>query len=153
MNAQSPKLNIQKKFQAPMLESRPRPALAETARCLLRIAMWSFTGALSFGPGTCAFAAVPDDPAAEWASFQVAEGFEVSLFASEKDGVVKPIQMRFDARGRLWVISSTVYPQIEPGQRPNDKVLVLEDPAAHGRCTKTTVFADALMIPSEIELS
>ena len=93
-----------------------------------------------------------DDPAAELASFRVADGFEVNLFASEKDGVLKPIQMRFDARGRLWVIGSTVYPQIEPGQVPNDKVLILEDTAGVGRCTKTTVFADGLMIPTGIEL-
>jgi putative heme-binding domain-containing protein len=86
------------------------------------------------------------------ASFDVADGFEVSLFASEMDGVVKPIQMRFDARGRLWVIGSTVYPQIEPGQIPNDKVLILEDTNGDGRCDKSTVFADGLMIPTGIEL-
>ena len=68
------------------------------------------------------------DAATELASFKIADGFEVQLFASEKDGVVKPIQIRFDARGRLWVIGSTVYPQIEPGQKPDDKVL---DPSRH----------------------
>ena len=67
----------------------------------------------------------PDDPSAELATFQVADGFEVNLFASEKDGVVKPIQIRFDARGRLWVIGSTVYPQIKPGELPDDKVLIV----------------------------
>src|ERR1043166_9433811 len=61
--------------------------------------------------------------------------------------------MRFDARGRLWVIGSTVYPQIAPGQVPNDKVLVLDDTAGEGRCSKTTVFADGLMIPTGIELA
>jgi putative heme-binding domain-containing protein len=92
------------------------------------------------------------NPSAELASFQIADGFEVNLFASEKDGVVKPIQIRFDARGRLWVIGSTVYPQIEPGQIPNDKILVLEDSDHDGRCDKTTVFAQGLMIPTGIEL-
>src|SRR2546423_9018485 len=94
-----------------------------------------------------------DDPSAELASFQIAEGFEVNLFASERDGVVKPIQIRFDARGRLWVIGSTVYPQIEPGQAPNDKLLILEDTAGEGRCGKTTVFAEGLMIPTGLELA
>ena len=93
-----------------------------------------------------------DDPAAELASFQVADGFQVNLFASEKEGVMKPIQMRFDARGRLWVIGSTVYPQIKPGETPNDKVLILEDTDGNGRCDKTTVFADGLMIPTGIEI-
>src|SRR5206468_6335228 len=89
---------------------------------------------LGAGHSTFAAAAADDDPASELASFQVAEGFEVNLFASEKDGVVKPIQIRFDPRGRLWVIGSTVYPQVEPGQVPNDKLLILEDSDGDGRC-------------------
>ena len=54
-------------------------------------------------------AAEPDinDPAAELASFKLPPGFQANLFASEKDGVMKPIQIRWDARGRLWVIQST----------------------------------------------
>jgi putative heme-binding domain-containing protein len=102
--------------------------------------------------GAASAAENPDDPAAELASFQIAEGFEAHLFASEKDGVIKPIQIRFDTRGRLWVIGSTVYPQIEPGQTPNDKVLILEDTNGDGRSDRTTVFADGLMIPTGIEL-
>src|SRR5213596_3293468 len=113
---------------------------------------WRFLGACSLVLGASALAAYADDPAAELASLQVADGFAVNLFASEKDGVIKPIQMRFDARGRLWVIGSTVYPQLEPGQVPNDKLLILEDTNGDGRCDKTTVFADGLMIPTGIEL-
>src|SRR5205823_6421830 len=93
-----------------------------------------------------------DDPSSELSSFQIADGFEVRLFASEKDGVVKPIQIRFDARGRLWVIGSTVYPQIKPGEVPNDKVLILEDTQGRGYCDKVTTFADGLMIPTGIEV-
>ncbi|MGZ8920446.1 MAG: PVC-type heme-binding CxxCH protein, partial [Limisphaerales bacterium] len=98
------------------------------------------------------FAAEEHDPASEFASFSIASGFHVALFASEEDGVVKPIQIRFDAQGRLWVIGSTVYPQLEPGEVPNDKVLVLEDTDRDGKSDKTTVFADGLMIPTGIEL-
>lgn len=102
---------------------------------------------------TCFFSdASEHDPAAELASFSIAPGFEVSLFASEKHGVVKPIQIRFDPQGRIWVIGSTVYPQLEPGEKPNDKVLVLEDTDRDGKCDKTTTFADGLMIPTGIEL-
>lgn len=89
---------------------------------------------------------------AELASFTVLPEFEVNLFASEANGVVKPIQIRFDPRGRLWVIGSTVYPQLEPGQKPDDKILILEDTDRDGRADKTTVFADGLMIPTGIEL-
>ncbi len=93
----------------------------------------------------------PHDPETERASFRVAPGFEVNLFASERDGVIKPIQIRFDPDGRLWVVGSTVYPQIHPGQPAEDKVIVLEDRDGDGRADRSTVFADGLMIPSGIE--
>ena len=91
-------------------------------------------------------------PAEELASFKVADGFEVNLFASENDGVIKPIQMRWDARGRLWVVGSITYPQLKPGEKPDDRVLILEDTNRDGRADKTTVFADGLLIPTGLEL-
>ena len=94
----------------------------------------------------------PLSPESEQASFKVLPGFEVSLFASERDGVIKPIQIRFDAAGRLWVAGSTVYPQLAPGQQPNDKILILEDTDHDGRVDRTTVFADGLMMPTGLEL-
>ncbi|MDB5301972.1 MAG: hypothetical protein JWO87_3635, partial [Phycisphaerales bacterium] len=94
----------------------------------------------------------PDDPATERATFTVAPGFDVALFASEKDGVVKPIQIRFDPRGRLWLVQSSAYPQPKPGEVPDDKVLILEDTTGSGRCDKVTVFAGGLTIPTGIEL-
>src|SRR6266446_4667152 len=66
------------------------------------------------------------DPEIERRSFQVAEGFEVNLFAADPL-LAKPIQMNVDAAGRLWIASSEVYPQIRPGQKANDKIIVLED--------------------------
>src|SRR5712671_4012016 len=94
---------------------------------------------------------IPDpDPEIERRSFLVADGFEVNLFAADPV-LAKPIQMNFDPRGRLWVVSSEVYPQIKPGQAANDKVLVLEDADGDGRAEKTTVFADGLLIPTGIE--
>jgi putative heme-binding domain-containing protein len=94
-----------------------------------------------------------DDPAAELASFKLPPGFQANLFASEKDGVIKPIQIRWDTRGRLWVIGSQTYPQLVPGEEPNDKVLILEDTNGDGVCDKTTVFADGLMIPTGLEIA
>ncbi|MFM7128881.1 MAG: PVC-type heme-binding CxxCH protein [bacterium] len=90
------------------------------------------------------------DPEVERASFQVAEGFEVSLYAADPR-IAKPIQMNFDPQGRLWIASSEVYPQIEPGQKANDKILILEDTDRDGKSDKTTVFADGLLIPTGVE--
>src|SRR5581483_5677213 len=53
--------------------------------------------------------------------------------------------------GRLWVACSEAYPQIKPGQKANDKVIVLEDADGDGRADKTTVFADGLLIPTGVE--
>ncbi|MCB1079878.1 MAG: hypothetical protein KDM64_18815, partial [Verrucomicrobiae bacterium] len=60
--------------------------------------------------------AKPQSPEEELASFQILDGFEVNLFADEEDGVVKPIQMRWDENGRLWVACALSYPQIKPGE-------------------------------------
>jgi putative heme-binding domain-containing protein len=102
-----------------------------------------------------AFAQQPDrsDPATELASFKLPPGFAANLWASEKEGVIKPIQMRWDARGRLWVIQTVTYPQLKPGEVPNDKVLILEDTTGAGRADKVTVFADGLMIPTGLEIA
>jgi len=92
----------------------------------------------------------PPDPELELQSFQVAPGFEVNLFASDPQ-IAKPIQINFDRRGRLWVASSEVYPQIQPGQQANDKVIVLEDADGDGVAERSTVFAQGLLIPTGIE--
>jgi putative heme-binding domain-containing protein len=82
--------------------------------------------------------------------FEIAPGFEISLYA-ESPLLAKPIQMNFDPRGRLWVASSSVYPQIEPGQQANDKIILLEDTKGVGKVDKSTIFADGLLIPTGVE--
>jgi putative heme-binding domain-containing protein len=92
----------------------------------------------------------PDpDPQKELASFKVAEGFEVTLFASDPM-VAKPIQMNWDAEGRLWVVSSTVYPHLKTGESANDKIFVLEDTDGDGKADKSTIFAEGLIQPTGI---
>jgi putative heme-binding domain-containing protein len=105
---------------------------------------------LSAAPSRGAVAAVDkSDPQVEQASFKVADGFEVNLFAADPM-VRKPIAMNFDADGRLWIASSSTYPQIKPGEQPHDQVIVLEDTIGSGKADKSTVFADGLFIPTGI---
>lgn len=82
-------------------------------------------------------------------AFETDPQLEVNLFA-QNPLLAKPIQMNFDPDGRLWVVSSSVYPQIEPGQEANDKVLVLEDRDGDGSAETSTVFADGLLIPTGV---
>ena len=82
--------------------------------------------------------------------FNMGEGLQIQLFA-QNPHLAKPIQMNFDAKGRLWVASSEVYPQILPGQMASDKIIILEDLNNDGQADKSTVFADNLLIPTGIE--
>src|SRR6185503_13356203 len=83
-------------------------------------------------------------------TFELAPDLEVTLWA-ENPRLAKPIQMNFDPEGRLWVASSSVYPQIQPGQAAKDKILVLEDTDGDGKAEESTVFADGLLIPTGVE--
>src|SRR5262245_24684812 len=86
---------------------------------------------------------------------KVAKGLKVQLFASEKDFpglMVNPVQMSFDAKGRLWVAVWPTYPHWRPKEKMNDKILVLEDTDADGKADKCTVFADGLHCPTGFEL-
>ena len=102
-----------------------------------------------------------DRPINEWLeageelkAFNIDPRLEVNLFASEAQfpDLAKPIQMRFDSRGRLWVSCSTTYPQVIPGEEPNDKIVILEDTDHDGRADKCSVFATGLHIPLSFEL-
>jgi putative heme-binding domain-containing protein len=94
---------------------------------------------------------VPPDPELERKTFKVPEGFEVTLFAADPL-IAKPIQINFDYRGRLWVATSSIYPQVLPGEIPNDKIVILEDTDGDGKADKSTVWADGLFIPTGIEI-
>lgn len=96
--------------------------------------------------------AKPQSPEEELASFQIMDGFAVNLFASEADGIVKPIQMRWDERGRLWVACAVSYPQIKPGEKANDYVLVCEDTDGDGKADKFHKFVEGLFMPAGLEL-
>ena len=87
-------------------------------------------------------------------TFTLPEGYEINLFASEEDfpDLRKPVQMTFDAKGRLWVTTMASYPMYLPGHPVDDKILIFEDTDGDGKADKQTVFADKLHVPTGIEL-
>jgi putative heme-binding domain-containing protein len=88
----------------------------------------------------------PLSPADEQKALKVPDGFEVQLVASEPQ-IQKPIQMAFDAKGRLWVTTSHHYPFAAPKGQAHDKLFVLSDFGPDGKAAKVQVFADFLNIP------
>jgi len=99
-------------------------------------------------------------PEQERAGFHVPPGFEVQLFASEPM-INKPINMAFDARGRLWVSSTVEYPYAADKSRWSDEkgthvkdsrdaIKILEDTDGDGKADKVTDFADGLNIPTGV---
>lgn len=88
-------------------------------------------------------------PADEQAAFKVDPRFKVNCFASEEDfpEMACPIAMRWDSQGRLWVSTSITYPHVYPGQKPQDKIIILEDTDQDGKADKCTTWADDLHIP------
>ncbi|MEJ0054325.1 MAG: PVC-type heme-binding CxxCH protein [Bacteroidota bacterium] len=89
----------------------------------------------------------PRTPEAELAGLKVPPGFEITLFASEPD-IDKPINLAFDAKGRLWVTSSFEYP-FPSSQTPKgtDRITILEDTDHDGKADKFTDVVDTVNIP------
>src|SRR6266516_4284703 len=86
-------------------------------------------------------------PELEQKSFHVPPGFEVQLVAAEPD-IAKPMNLAFDATGRLWVTTSREYPFPAPPDKPaRDRIMIFEDFGPDGRARKVTKFADGLNIP------
>lgn len=85
-------------------------------------------------------------PADELKKFKLPEGFTAQLVASEPE-IQKPMQMCFDAKGRLWVTTSHLYPFPAEAGKGTDKLFVLSDFGDDGRAKKIEVFDDKLNIP------
>ena len=88
----------------------------------------------------------PKTPEDERKTFKLPPGFEAQLVASEPD-IRKPIQMAFDAKGRLWVTTSEEYPFAAVGRPGKDRLYVLDDFGPDGKAKKVSIFADDLNIP------
>lgn len=132
----------------------------------MKNARWFATAVLI---ATTAFAQAPPlvvetdplPPDQQRAKFHLPPGFEIQLVVSEPL-IGQPLNMNFDAAGRLWVTSSVEYPYpcagegVEPRDPrwgkpsehpPRDWLTVIEGIGDDGTPTKVTRFAEGLNIP------
>ncbi|GAA0879740.1 GDSL-type esterase/lipase family protein [Algoriphagus jejuensis] len=89
-------------------------------------------------------------------TIRVPEGYKLELFASEQEfpDLANPVQLSFDNKGRLWVATMPSYPHYKPGDnRPQDKLIILEDTNGDGKADKQTTYADNLHIPVGFEIA
>ncbi|RIK81024.1 MAG: hypothetical protein DCC68_09795 [Planctomycetota bacterium] len=107
-------------------------------------------------------------------TFKVAEGFEISLVASEPD-IRQPVAMNFDERGRLWVVQYLQYPDPaglkkvkvdqymrtrfdrvpEPpprGPKGADRITICEDTDGDGRADKFKDFVAGLNMATGVAI-
>lgn len=86
-------------------------------------------------------------PQEEATHFRLPPGFVAQLVAAEPK-IKKPINLAFDARGRLWVTCSEEYPYpAMAGREPRDQIVILSDFAPTGEARRVEVFANKLNIP------
>ena len=64
----------------------------------------------------------PLSPEEQLKKFKLAEGFVIELIASEKNGIINPIDLTFDDAGRLWTQTAEMYPLDPLGDKPNRAV-------------------------------
>lgn len=89
-------------------------------------------------------------PADEQTKFILPPGFEIQLVASEPE-IAKPISTCFDARGRLWVAETRVYPfESASDKTPRDTIRILSNFGEDGRAHTIETFADGLNTPDAV---
>ena len=98
--------------------------------------------------------APPLSPSEALASFKLQPGFRIELVASEPL-IHDPIAIRFDTRGRIWVLEMSGYMPNPDGRgedQPIGKVAVLEDTDHDGKPDRRTEFLTGLVMPGAISL-
>jgi putative heme-binding domain-containing protein len=94
-----------------------------------------------------------DPGEASISKMKVPPEMKVSLFACEQQfpELVKPVQISFDTKGRLWVACWKSYPHWKPTEAMDDKLVILEDTDHDGVADKCTTFANDLHNPTGFE--
>ena len=61
-------------------------------------------------------------PEEQQSMFKLADGFVIELVASEKNGIINPIDLTFDDAGRLWTQTAEMYPLDPMGDAANRSI-------------------------------
>lgn len=131
-------------------------------RCLTYFSLILATAALPARETPLVVSTEALPPSEQQTKFHLPPGFEIQLVAAEPV-INQPINIRFDAAGRLWVTSTVEYPYpadgpgVEPrgenftgtdtDHAPRDTVTILSDFAPSGKARTVTKFIRGLNLP------
>jgi mono/diheme cytochrome c family protein/glucose/arabinose dehydrogenase len=90
-----------------------------------------------------------DEPKIPLDNYQIEDGFELSVIASEPF-LKAPVSMDFDDKGRMWVVEMIGYmPNLEGigEEEPTGRISILEDLDKDGVIDHSKVFLDKLVLP------
>lgn len=121
-----------------------RPTYALLALSLFALSLFAATARAADPPLVAPEGPRPPDE--QQRLFRLPPGFEIQLIAAEPE-IQKPINMAFDASGRLFVTQSIEYPFPAKEGTPRDTIKVITDTNGDGVPDKVTTFADGLNIP------
>ena len=131
-----------------------KPKITSCSMLITRIISYFFIATIL---ASCA-KTVNDDPSnpsparsasEELETFQLEEGFEIQLVASEPM-VEEPVFITFDEDSRLWVIEMRGFMTDTLGSeedKPIGRISVLEDEDGDGMMDKSTIYLDSLIMP------
>jgi len=92
----------------------------------------------------------PLEPEAALGEFELREGYEIRLAASEP-AVIDPVHLTFDEQGRMWVVEMRDYPNGPgEGEPPKSRIKILRDNDGDGIYESATVFADNLLFATSL---
>ncbi|MBM4002862.1 MAG: c-type cytochrome [Planctomycetes bacterium] len=90
-------------------------------------------------------------PAESLRYFQLDDDLEIQLVAHEPQ-VIDPVAIRFDERGRIWVVEMGDYPHgPPPGGTPSSRIRILEDLDRDGIYEASRLFADKLLFATGLQ--
>jgi len=83
--------------------------------------------------------------------FRLPEELKIELVAAEPL-VVDPVEIRFDERGRMWVVEMRDYPHgPQPGAKPQSRIRILTDTDGDGSYDRGDTFADHLLFATGVQ--
>jgi putative membrane-bound dehydrogenase-like protein len=80
------------------------------------------------------------------ATFQVADGFQIEMVASEPL-ITDPVDMEIDENGTMYVVEMHGYPLDKSG---SGNIIILKDEDGDGKMDKRVVFKEGLVLPTSI---